>query len=157
MQIDSTPRFISPIIYLPVVDTVYNPKADLPLGKIYWKVSVTVNGTLYSSTIDSFVIVPIVKAENPGFLTIDQRSFVHVAPADRGITAEFFLQKPDNIALEVFSVNGMRIYSSGMLTSQPGSRTLAWNGVDRRVSGGSYCAVRKMGSKRSVTKTMIAK
>ncbi len=38
IQIDTTGTFLSPIVSLPVADTVYTPAVDLPIDTIYWRV-----------------------------------------------------------------------------------------------------------------------
>lgn len=56
LVVADNPAFDSPILVVPLSDTVYKPTVDLPTGKVYWKVKSNINDT-YSFP-QSFLIVP---------------------------------------------------------------------------------------------------
>ncbi|MBL8027027.1 MAG: T9SS type A sorting domain-containing protein [Fibrobacteres bacterium] len=55
IQIDTTSRFTSPMISVPLSDTSYTPLVNLPVRTIYWRVSSSVSPSLFSS-VSSFTI-----------------------------------------------------------------------------------------------------
>jgi Concanavalin A-like lectin/glucanases superfamily len=108
IQVDTVGNFVDPFISLPVTDTFYLPQANLPPGKIFWRVSANFNFLRYSS-VDTFLEVPGSQIAQ-GIESNAARGVRLVSnPAGRGFTVGYRMDSPAGVRFSLFSLAGRRV------------------------------------------------
>src|SRR5690606_5068989 len=98
----------NPYISVPVNDTVYFPSANLPEGKIFWRVSASTNPDRFSQ-IDSFVIAKTnVISRNSSIRKMDL-SMMHVTNHKQHITIDFFVKRQGIVSFQIITLKGATI------------------------------------------------
>ena len=144
IQIDTSNGFSNPYISVPVSDTMYVPSANLPNGKIFWRVSANTNPSQFSQ-IDSFVVVTTgVILHNYG---INSPSVLNVINQKEHISIDFSVKKPEIVSLHIITLSGVTVASINIGMVTKGRHTFQWNMRDnqgRALSQGIYIMACKL-------------
>jgi hypothetical protein len=133
LQVDTVGNFTSPVISLPLSDTFYIPQANLPLGKLFWRVSAGDNSTRYSA-VDTFWILTasadqrVSDSRYAGLLTVFSTG------SNRGIGISYDVDKACAVSFELFSVAGKRVATLYAGNSAPGIYRFTWTNSDKGTS-----------------------
>lgn len=149
LQIDTAGDFASPFITYPLRDTFFTPFVNLPLGRIFWRVSADANPDLYSDP-DTFLIIASSAVEGPAEYGIKGASAaLWVNDPRHGISLTLNLDKSDDVSLKVFNAAGACVATLFKGVHSPGMQRLEWQGIDsrgRQLPNGGYWAVLRMGN-----------
>ena len=156
LQIDLAGNFATPYFSTTLTDTTYLMTANLPLGKIFWRVGAVYNTTtLYSST-DTFWIAgtgTVPKTTNGNTLSTSA-SFVQLR---RGTAVNYSLEKQSAVSLDIFSIAGSRIATVYRGSAPAGNHSITWDGTGKggkQMPAGSYLAIFKI-NERTFTKIIM--
>jgi hypothetical protein len=123
IQIDTVGNFSNPYISVPVPDTNYSPSADIPLGRIYWRVSASSNFTRYSMP-DTFLTM-----ERTAITARDLNKTVNepvtIGSHLNGLTIAYSIDKPCTVKLTLYSLTGSTI-ATRISNESPGSHVFVW-------------------------------
>ncbi len=158
IQVDTIGNFAGPLISLPLADTTYVPQADLPLGRLLWRVSANFNFGSYSS-VDTFWIVPpagvteLPKAVDPDRVTVLSNS------QSRGLSVGFCMPAQGRVLFELYSPTGRLVARLYQGTAATGYHTLSLrtsgNGV--MVGRGAYILRCRLGEIELTSEVLIAR
>lgn len=158
IQIDTSNIFSNPYISVPVNDTVYFPSANLPEGKIFWRVSASTNPDRFSQ-IDSFVIAKTdVISRNSSIRKMDL-SMMHVTNHKQHITIDFFVKRQGIVSFQIITLKGATIATVNMGLVSKGTHSFQWdmrNNQGRMLSKGNYLLVCKIDG-MTITRKIIIK
>jgi hypothetical protein len=129
VQVDTVGNFAHPVISLPLADTFYLPQADLPMGKLFWRVSGDINSTRYSA-VDTFWILITSARGQAGVPRQALYVSVFSTGADRGIGIACAVDKPCAVSFEVFSLAGKRVASLYAGNIAAGNYRFTWTNGD---------------------------
>ncbi len=148
LEVDTVGNFANPFISLPLSDTLYGQQADLPLGKLFWRVSAGFGSTKYSA-VDTFWILIRLAAQQPGASSCAPVLSVFSTGTGRGIGIAYTVDKPCAVSFEVFSLAGKRVATLYSGTGAPGSCRFAWTNGDKGtlLTKGGYVLRCKVGEK----------
>ncbi|MBN1130453.1 MAG: hypothetical protein JXA71_15780, partial [Chitinispirillaceae bacterium] len=140
LQINNSPDFTSPLIDAAVDDTAYAPSFDLPYGNIYWRVGSTEPVVSGFSLPDTFRV----EAGGTGIAVPDpeglKRGMISVVQLNGGIAVHYALERAGTVSLDLFSLAGSRVATSGEKKVAAGTHTLVLDGA-KLLPAGSYCAI----------------
>lgn len=143
IQIDTSQNFSNPYISVPVNDTMFIPSANLPEGKIFWRVSTSTNPDRFSQ-IDSFVIVKTgVRSHNAVINKINLR-VVHVTNQKQHIIIEISVKRPGIVSFQIITLNGATIASFNIGQVSKGTHTFKLDmrsNQNRMLSRGNYLLI----------------
>jgi hypothetical protein len=146
--IDTAGDFLNPIVILPLPDTMFMPLVNLPLGKIFWKVSANTNFNRYSA-VDTFMIVA---RTDIGKSMRDDRESELFTVVSSGGGFHLTIDAGDHakVTIRLFAMTGACVATLCDKAMASGIRVLQWNGADnngRAVPRGSYLVRCAIGSK----------
>ena len=140
IQIDTVGTFSNPYISVPVTDTTYSPSADLPFGRIYWRVSASTNLTRYS-TPDTFLAMEGTAIAARNLKAVNEPVIIGSHP--NGLTISYSIEKPSAVQMTLYSLAGSTI-ATRISNESPGRHAFVWqfNGVKTQVLPfGTYIAM----------------
>lgn len=155
--IDTEGDFANPIVILPLLDTLFTPLADLPYGKIFWKVSANTNYTRYSA-VDTFFVAAGTGAGN--VMQREQNGVSSIISFGKGFHLTYTIINRARVTIKLFSMTGACIATLCDEERQPGTQQMQWNGVGKdgkEVPGGSYLAVCAIGTKVLTKKIVLVR
>lgn len=158
IQVDTIGNFANPLISLPLSDTSYLPQADLPYGRLFWRVSANFNFGSFSS-VDTFWIVPLTgvtelqRAADPGRVTVLSNS------QGRGLSVGFFMPAQGRVLFELYSPTGRLVARLYQGTSATGYHTLSLgtSGNGAMVGRGAYILRCRLGEAEVTSKVLFAR
>jgi len=157
IQIDTLGNFSVPYISFPLTDTTFSPDADLPIGRIFWRVGATTNPTRYSD-VDTFMIAAQTAVAPKSVPTRALSSAVSFIVCRHGASIGYSCVKPTEISLDIFTLSGDRTATVAATFVPAGRHTLSWNGHDmhgRALSAGSYLFIFRIGRQMVLKKTTM--
>ena len=129
IQVDTVGNFTHPVISLPLADTFYLPQADLPMSKLFWRVSGDINSTRYSA-VDTFWILIVSADRHTGVPRYARCVSVFSTGANAGIGIIYAVDNPCAVAFEVLSLTGKRVASLYAGNSAAGNYRFTWTNGD---------------------------
>jgi hypothetical protein len=156
IQIDTAGNFLNPIINLLTSDTFYVPTANLPFGKIHWRVNAEVSGSVFSAA-DIFWILTTTEAHRETGPKPGERLLEWSNLSGQGIRITYCVEKPGRVSLSIFSPAGQCIASFSEGCVAAGVHRNVWYGRDvygKTAPKGAYIAVLRVNG-NAETKTMV--
>jgi hypothetical protein len=157
LQIDTIGNFLNPIYNLLTGDTFYVPTANLPFGKIYWRVNTDIPGSVFSC-VDMFWILSTTKARFGITPTTGKGVFGWSSQPGRGVEITYHVEKTCQISLCIFSLTGQCIASFFEGSLAPGMHQSVWRGNDahgKAAPRGAYIIVLHIDRKTAIQKIIL--
>jgi hypothetical protein len=159
LQIDTTANFLNPFINLLTNDTFYIPTANLPFGKIHWRINAEIAGSVFSA-VDVFWIVAATKAPFGITQLTEKTAFGCSLRAGRGIEITYNIEKSSRVSLSIFSMTGQCVASIIDERCAPGTYRSEWGGKDTRTKlspRGAYIVVFQLEGKTATQKIILVR
>jgi hypothetical protein len=152
IQIDTTGNFINPYFSVPVGDTVYQPMADIPKGRVFWRVSA--NTSRYSAVDTFWIQYPTSISRSPNRLPVS--AMLH--RIRQGVILDYSIDGASHISLGIYSITGVCVVSLNWANGAAGSYSVVWKGTDQKgrlLPAGFYCAVCRINGRTFSNKIML--
>jgi hypothetical protein len=144
IQIDTSNGFSNPYISVPVSDTVYVPSANLPNGKIFWRVSANTNPNEFSQ-IDSFVVTTTgIIFKSHGSSSMNMLSITNQL---KHIAITYSVKTSEIVSFHIITLSGITVASINIGMVPKGRHTFQWdmrNNQGRALSQGVYLLTCKL-------------
>ncbi len=157
IQIDTLGVFTSPLITLPVSDTMFTPSADLPYGKIFWRVSAGSAAGQYSQVNMFWVIRPAAAGRGMAG-TAPKPMSVRLAKRGSGIEITLHVEKPGAVSVGIYSLSGQCLATPYRGFVSAGKFQAVWSGKDvqgRVAPNGSYVVVARVNDRAAAEKISL--
>jgi hypothetical protein len=125
IQVDSVGNFLSPFISLPLSDTFYVPQANLPAGRLVWRVSANFDYSKYSS-VDTFWVMPTAADGRRLSEKVLRGITILSNSISRGMSVAFAMKSAGRVSFDLYSLSGKRIARLYEGTASSGSHVVTF-------------------------------